>query len=116
MLSQGAAMVRERGIESDLDLGPLVDPAVPFDGDPQLLERLRHMYEAGAWVLMESALADLPSDLRWLFESGAVTLPQLGALYGGLGSTTAADLAAAVEAKAIRSIPGLDELAEQAIA
>jgi DNA polymerase (family 10) len=116
MLSRGAAMMRDRGIESDLDLGPLVDPAVPFDGDPQLLERLRHMYDAGAWVLMESAIADLPSDLRWLFESGAVTLAQLGALYGGLGSTTAADLGAAVEAKAIRWIPGLDEATEQAIA
>jgi len=109
-------MERARGIESDLDLGPLVDPATPFDGDPQLLERLRHMYEAGAWVLMESAIADLPSDLRWLFESGAVTLAQLGAIHHGLGSTTAADLGAAVEAKAIRSLPGLDEATEQAIA
>ena len=35
------------------------------------------MFEAGAWVLLESALADLPADLRWLFESGAVTLEQL---------------------------------------
>ena len=31
------------------------------------------MYEAGGWVLVESALADLPGDLRWLYESGAVT-------------------------------------------
>jgi len=116
MLSRGAAMVRERGLESDLDLGPLVDPAVPFEGDPKLLERLRHMYDAGAWVLMESALADLPSDLRWLFESGAVTLAQLGAVHRALGSTTAADLAAAVETQAIRSLPGLDETVEQAIA
>ncbi len=116
MLSRGAVMVRERGIESDLDLGPIVDPAVPFDGDPLLLQRLRHMYEAGAWVLMESALADLPSDLRWLFESGAVTLPQLGALHNALGATSAADLAAALETQSIRSIPGLDEATEQAIA
>jgi DNA polymerase (family 10) len=109
-------MVRQRGIESDLDLGPIVDPAAPFDGDPQLLERLRHMYDAGAWVLMESAIADLPSDLRWLFESGAVTLAQLGAVYHGLGSITAADLAAGIEAHALRSLPGLDEATEQAIA
>jgi hypothetical protein len=109
MLSRGAAMVRERSIESDLDLGPIVDPAVAFDGDPQLLERLRHMYDAGAWVLMESAIADLPADLRWLFESGAVTLAQLGAVHNRLGSVTAADLAAAVDAKAIRSLPGLDK-------
>src|SRR5262245_54233208 len=116
MLSRGAAMLRERGIESDLDLGPIVDPAVPFDGDPQLVERLRHMYDAGAWVLMESAIADLPSDLRWLFESGAVTLPQLGAVHAALGSTTAADLAAAVDAQLIRALPGLDEATEHAIA
>jgi len=109
-------MVRELAIASDLDLGPLVDPAVPFNGDPQLLERFRHMYEAGAWVLKESAIADLPSDLRWLFESGAVTLAQLGALHNRLGATTAADLAAAVEAQAIRSLPGLDEAAEHAVA
>jgi DNA polymerase (family X) len=109
-------MVRERGITSDLDLGPLVDPAVPFNGEPQLLELFRHMYEAGAWVLMESAIADLPSDLRWLFESGAVTLAQLGAIHHRLGSTTAADLADAVETQAIRSLPGLDEPTEQAVA
>jgi DNA polymerase (family X) len=116
MLSRGAAMVRERGIESDLDLGPLIDPAVPFDGDPQLLEPLRHMYDAGAWVLMESAIADLPSDLRWLFESGAVTLAQLGTLHKSLGSTTAADLAAALDTQAMRSLPGLDEATERAVA
>ena len=109
-------MVRERGIESDLDLGPLVDPAVPFTGDPQLLQRFRHMYEAGAWVLMESAIADLPFDLRWLFESGAVTLAQLGAVHNRLGAVTGADLAAAVEEHAIRSLPGLDETTEGAIA
>jgi DNA polymerase (family 10) len=74
------------------------------------------MYEAGAWVLMESGIADLPSDLRWLFESGAVTLAQLGALHNRLGATTAADLAAAVETQAIRSLPGMDEASEQAIA
>jgi len=109
-------MVRERGIESDLDLGPLVDPAAPFAGDPQLLQRFRHMYEAGAWVLMESAIADLPFDLRWLFESGAVTLAQLGVVHDRLGAVTAADLAAAVEEQAIRSLPGLDEATEGAVA
>src|SRR5262252_8141002 len=109
-------MVRELAIASDLDLGPLVDPAIPIDLEPQLLERFRHMYDAGAWVLMESAIADLPSDLRWLFESGAVTLAQLGAIHNRLGATTAADLAAAVEEQAIRSLPGLDETTEGAVA
>jgi len=74
------------------------------------------MYEAGAWVLMESAIADLPADLRWLFESGAVTLEQLGALHRTLGVTTAADLAGAAERQAIRTVPGLDANAEYAIA
>jgi len=74
------------------------------------------MYDAGAWVLMESAIADLPADLRWLFESGAVTLEQLGALHRTLGVTTAADLAGAAERQAIRTVSGLDAHAEYAIA
>ena len=115
MLAKGAALVSERGIASDLDLGPLVDPAVPFDGDPLLHQRLQHMYDAGAWVLMESALADLPADLRWLFESGAVTLPQLAALHQALGATSAADIAEAVQRGTLREIPGLDEATETAI-
>jgi len=116
MLEKGVALVRERGIESDLDLGPLVDPAVPFDGDPLLHQRLQHMYDAGAWVLMESALADLPADLRWLFESGAVTLPQLAAMHRTLGVTAAADIGAAIEDGTLRSMAGLDDAAEHAIA
>jgi len=116
MLEKGAALVRERGIASDLDLGPLVDPAVPFDGDALLHQRLQHMYNAGAWVLMESALADLPADLRWLFESGAVTLPQLAAIHQALGATSAADIGAAIEDGTLRSIAGLDDAAEHAIA
>jgi DNA polymerase (family X) len=116
MLEQGAALVRARGIESDVDLGPLVDPSVPFEGDPHLHQRFQHMYDAGAWVLMESAIADLPADLRWLFESGAVTIPQLAAIYQALGATSAADLGAAVEHAAIQSIPGMNETIEAAVA
>jgi len=116
MLAQGATLVRERGIVSDVDLGPLLDPAVPFPGDPLLHQRLQHMYDAGAWVLMESSLADLPADLRWLFESGAVTLPQLAAIHEATGATSAADIAAALHDRIIPSIPGLDESTEHAIA
>jgi DNA polymerase (family X) len=116
MLEEGAAIVRERGITSDIDLGPLVDPALPFDGDPQLRQRLRQMYEAGAWVLLESAIADLPADLRWLFESGAVTVPQLATIHHHLGLTTVAELGAAVARRAIRTLPGLDEAVEAAVA
>ncbi len=74
------------------------------------------MFEAGGWVLLESAIADLPVDLRWLFESGALTIEQLAALHGALGVTTAADLRAAVRREAVRNVPGLDVAVESAIA
>ena len=83
--------------------------------DPQIERRLRHMYDAGAWVLLESAIADLPADLRWLFESGAVTIEQLATLHGALGVTTIADLAAAVEQQAVQRVPGLDAAIERAV-
>jgi DNA polymerase (family 10) len=67
-------------------------------------------------VILESAIADLPIDLRWLFESGAVTIEQLAALHQALGATTAADLLAAVRQQAIRNVPGLDPTVEAAIA
>ena len=115
MLEQGAAMLRDRGIVSDLDLGPLLDPATPFQGDALLRQRLQHMYDAGAWVLMESSLADLPADLRWLFESGAVTLPEIAALHRATGATSAADVVEAIDAGILRTIPGFDESKEKAI-
>jgi DNA polymerase (family 10) len=74
------------------------------------------MYDAGGWVLLESAIADLPVDLRWLFESGAVTIEQLAALHGALGATSAADLRAAVRSAAVRNVAGLDVAVESAIA
>ena len=74
------------------------------------------MYDAGAWVLLESAVADLPSDLRWLFESGVVTIPQLAALHHDLGVTSAADLAAAVAAASLTRVPGFDSAIAAAIA
>ncbi len=70
-------LVRAHQIESDADTGPLFDDPARRTVDPEVLKRLRQMYEAGGWVLVESAIADLPADLRWLFESGAVTIEQL---------------------------------------
>src|SRR5207237_6221541 len=58
-------------------------------------------------VRVESAIADVPADLRWLFESGAVTLEQLAVLHASLGATSASDLAAAVDEETIRQVPGL---------
>jgi DNA polymerase (family X) len=74
------------------------------------------MYEAGGWVLVESAVADLPADLRWLYESDAVTLDQLAAIHRTLGVTAAADLAAAVREQRIRGIGGLGVDVEQRVA
>jgi DNA polymerase (family 10) len=106
--------VRAQQIRSDSDLGPLI-AAPPPHTDPNLLRQLTFMYDAGAWVLFESAIADLPSDLRWLFESGAVTIEQLAALHEHLGVTTAADVVAALRGQRLREVPGLDAAVELAI-
>ena len=87
-------LVRMNHIESDGDAGPLFDNP-PSGSDPDVLKRLRQIYEAGGWVLVESAIADLPADLRWLFESDAVTIEQLAEIHGELGVISAADIAAA---------------------
>ncbi len=72
--------------------------------------------EAGARADIESALANLPVDLRSLYDSGAVTLEQLASLHDRLGVTTLADLLAAIDEQIVRSVPGLDETVERAIA
>jgi DNA polymerase (family 10) len=107
--------VRARNIDSDADLGPLVyePPAGIHSG---VLTQLRYMYDAGAWVLLESAIADLPADLRWLYESGAVSIEQLGAIHRNLGATSAADLGAILGSRAIRALPGFEAATEANIA
>ena len=114
MCLRAAELVRARRIESDADLGPLFETTLP-DCDPEMLRRLRQMCEAGGWVLVESALADLPADLRWLLESGAVTIEQLADIHRSLAVTSAADLAAAVGERALRALPGFDADAEAAV-
>jgi DNA polymerase (family 10) len=74
------------------------------------------MYEAGAWVLLESAVADLPADLRWLYESGAVTIDQLAALHAELGATSLADLALDVDRHVIKQVSGFDDSVEERVA
>ncbi len=108
--------MRRRGVVSDADLGPLIESPGGAAGDTGLLTQLRHMYETGAWVLLESAIADIPADLRWLFESGAVSIEQLATLHGALGVTSAADLADAVRRQAVRSVAGLNAAIEYAVA
>jgi hypothetical protein len=63
LLTRAMMFARGHNVESDADLGPLFDDPPP-DMDPNVLKRLRQMYEAGGWVLVESTLADLPADLR----------------------------------------------------
>jgi DNA polymerase (family 10) len=74
------------------------------------------MSEAGGWVLRESAIADLPADLRWLYESGAVTIEQLATLHTTLGVTTTADLLAEIRRLSIQRLPGFHPALEAAIA
>jgi DNA polymerase (family 10) len=115
LLTRAAALAAAHHIESDNDLDPLFG-SPPAGADPAALVRLRQMYEAGGWVLVESAIADLPADLRWLYESDAVSLEQLAALHRALGVTTVADLRAAVDEQQIRRIEGLDAETERRIA
>jgi DNA polymerase (family X) len=115
LLARAADLAVAHHIESDADLEPLfVSP--PPDADAAALTRLRQMYEAGGWVLVESAVADLPTDLRWLYESDAVTLEQLAALQRALDITSAADLTAAVREQRIRDVAELGEAVEQRVA
>jgi len=114
LLDRAAALVTQRGIDSDDQLNPLFQS--PEDADPEAIRRLRQMFEAGGWVLLESAIADLPADLRWLFESGAVTLEQLTAIYRSCGATSVADLAAAVAEGALGGIDGVGPEVEMAVA
>jgi DNA polymerase (family 10) len=113
--TRAVALIRDLGIQSDADTGPLFDNP-PAGTDPEILKRLRQMYEAGGWVLVESAIADLPADLRWLFESGAVTLEQLGVMSRELGLTSVADIGAAAREQKLRALPGFDAAIEAAIA
>jgi DNA polymerase (family 10) len=80
-----------------------------------VLERLRYMYDAGARVLLKSAIADLPADLRGLYESGAVTIAQLAALHRAAGVLSAADLRAELADGAGLRAAGIDAATEDAL-
>ncbi len=108
-------LVRARHIESDADAGPLFDDPPP-GSDHDVLKRLRQMYEAGGWVLVESAIADLPADLRWLFESGAVNIEQLAEAHRALGVISVADLGEAVREQKLRGLAGFSAEVEAGVA
>jgi DNA polymerase (family 10) len=113
--ARALAFLGSCGMASESDLQQLISgPAT--DIDPDVLNRLQHIYDAGGWVLVESAVADLPVDLRWLYESGAVTLEELATLHTSLGVTAVADVAAALRDGHLRRTPGLGAAVEEAIA
>lgn len=112
---QAAALISSRQIASDADLGPLLEQP-PAGTDLDVLRRLQHMYDAGGWVLLESAIADLPADLRWLYESGAVTIEQLATIHKKLGATSATDVAVGLQQGLLKTLPGLDASVERSIA
>jgi DNA polymerase (family X) len=66
-------------------------------------------------VLLESTIADLPNDLRWLYESQAVSLEQMAEIHRALGITSAADIAAAVEEGSLAHV-GVDDRTQRAMA
>lgn len=118
LFGRAAAFTRANRIATEADLGPLFDTP-PASDAPDIAEDIRvplgHVYTAGAWVLLESALADIPPDLRWLHASGAVTIEQLAAMYGALGCTTAAEVADASRSGALARISGFDDAAAGAV-
>ena len=116
LLRRAAHLVDAAGIRIDNDLPQLLD-GPPAGADRDAIARLRQIFEVGAWVLLESTLADLPADLRWLFESGALTLDQLATVHDTLGATTtAADFGIALAEHRLRDLPGFDAAAEAAVA
>src|SRR5439155_2049839 len=115
LLERAAVLVTQHGIESDDHLGPLFQ-SPSANTDPEVIRRLRQMFEAGGWVLLESAIADLPADLRWLFESGAVTLEQLAAIHRSRGAMSVADLSAAVTDGALAHVDGVGPEVAAAVA
>jgi DNA polymerase (family 10) len=116
LFREASSLVQARHLTSDAALDAFLDAPPPSDIDPALFQRLRHLTDTPGWVLLESAVADLPADLRWLFESGATTLDQVLLLHDALGVTAAADLSAAIGRGAIAGIPGLDADVARAIA
>lgn len=89
-----AALARQWGLTQDADISRLL--ASEPDLDPALRALFESLAASQGWVLVESAVAELPTDLRWLLDSGAVTLKEIGALASRLDVLSMADIAAAV--------------------
>ena len=57
LLADALDLVRAQQIDSDAGLRSLLEQPPPGTS-PELLKRLRQLHDAGAWVVVESALAD----------------------------------------------------------
>src|SRR5215472_3669195 len=113
MLDHAKLLAARRGITEESQLDVLFEMSVS-PPDANALVRLRQIYETAGWVLVESTLADIPADLRWLYESGVVTVEQLARLQGQLGVSSAADITTAALEGRIAPLFGAE--AEAAIA
>lgn len=113
--SSALDLVRSQNLASDTELMSFLDRA-PAGPDPDLLRHLRSTIPKGSRVLVELETAELPTDLRWLLASGAVSLKQLALLHDALGIVTVADLIAEFRRHAMSGVAGLDASVEGAVA
>jgi DNA polymerase (family 10) len=114
-LTRAEALVRAQDVDSLADLSRLIAHPPP-EVDGETIFSLRQLDQTDGALLVHSAVADLPADLRELYEAGVLTLEQLAVLHHELRVTAAADIAAAVADQAIRRIPALGETIEHALA
>jgi DNA polymerase (family 10) len=104
LLSRAAEVMSARRIATERDLARFI---TSLSTDDRLQERLRQILEAGVSTLLESRLADLPADLRWLYESGAVSLKELGTIHARLRLSSAAEIADALERELVGPASGV---------
>jgi DNA polymerase (family 10) len=93
-LSRAAELTSARRIATESDLAGLI---ASLSEDDRLQPRLRRICEDGVSTLLDSGLADLPPDLRRLYESGAVTLEELASIHARLQLSSSAEIADALE-------------------
>jgi DNA polymerase (family 10) len=114
-LAAMSALIRTAHLETNADLARFVS-SPPSSLPDDLLRQLTELHQTGAWVHFEKAVVDLPADLRWLFESGAVTLRQLSVMHQALGATSLFDFFTAVRRGDIGRLPEMDAAVSDAIA
>ncbi len=109
------AVLLAHGISTESGLLALLERP-PADLTPDAVDTLRSLRSDSVWVMREHAIAHLPTDLRWLFEAGALTLEQFLLLTSGLDVVSLGDMALAVRRGSLREMAGLGAEAEAAVA